>query len=87
MFDWDKDKNQKLLKERNISFEVIVSNIAEGNVVAMTPGKGKFSHQRQFIVAVNQYAYIVPFVEQGDIIFLKTIIPSRKMTMRYLSGE
>lgn len=64
-----------------------MTNIEEGNVVAVIRGKGKFSHQQQFIVAVNKYIHIVPFIEDGDRIFMKTIIPSRKMTKLFLSGE
>ena len=86
-FQWDKDKNTWLRRERGVSFEAVVSSIEEGNVVAMAPGKGKFSHQNQFIVAINDYIYIVPFVEDEEKIFLKTIIPSRKMTKRCLRGD
>ncbi len=85
-FEWDDAKNRKLLEERGISFEAIVSYIEEGSVVAVVPGRGKFSHQKQFLVAVNNYIYIVPCVEEEKRIFLKTIIPSRKMTKRYLAG-
>jgi len=36
---------------------------------------------------VEGYACLVPFVEDDDIVFLKTIIPSRKMTKLYLGGD
>lgn len=85
IFQWDKEKNKKLIKERHISFEVIVAHIEEGSVVATVEGKGKFQHQKQLIVVVGNYLYIVPYVEDSEKIFLKTIIPSRKMTKRYLS--
>ena len=55
--------------------------------MAIVPGRGKFGHQKQFLVEANDYIYIVPFVEEDNRIFLKTIIPSRKMTKRYLSKE
>lgn len=84
-YQWDKEKNQKLIRERHISFEVIVTHIEGGNLVARVEGKGKFQHQKQWIVAVNNYLYIVPYVEDEEKVFLKTIIPSRKMTKRYLS--
>lgn len=35
---------------------------------------------------VEGYAYLIPFVESEDEIFLKTIIPSRKATKLYI-GE
>ena len=85
-FDWDEEKNQKLIKERGISFETIVSYIEGGDIIAIVSGKHKFSHQSQYLVAVNNYVYIVTFVEEKDHVFLKTIIPSRKMTKRHLLG-
>jgi len=86
IFEWSAEKNQKLIKERGISFEVIVSHIEAGDVLAIAVGKEKYRHQKQFVVAVNKYIYIVPFVAESERIFLKTIIPSRKMTKRYLLG-
>ena len=85
-FEWDREKNQKLFRERGISFDAIVACIEAGNVVAVAPGRGKFKHQKQIIVAMNQYMYIVPFVEEKERIFLKTIIPSRTLTKKYLAG-
>lgn len=82
-FEWDETKNQKLIRERGISFEAIVSYIEAGAVVA---GFGRLSRQKQFLVAANNYIHVVPFVEEERRMFLKTIIPSRKMTKRYLSG-
>jgi len=43
--------------------------------------------QKMFIVEINNYAYLVPFVENEKEIFLKTIIPSRKATKEYLKGK
>ena len=85
-FDWNQDKNRKLIKERGVSFEAIVANVEEGNLIAVIPGRGKFKHQKQLIVLVNQYIYVVPCVEDENKIFLKTIIPSRKMTKWFLLG-
>ena len=86
VFDWDNKKNQKLIRDRKISFEAIVSLIESGNIVSIVTGKGKYSHQKQFIVEMNGYIYVVPFVEDEDKIFLKTIIPSRKLTKKFLFG-
>ena len=85
-FDWDNEKNKKLIKERDISFEAIVSLIESGNVIAIIAGEGKHARQRQFIVEMNRYIYVVPFVEDDEKVFLKTIIPSRKLTKKFLSG-
>jgi len=85
-FDWDNEKNKKLIKERKISFEAIVSLIESGNIISTVTGKGKYTHQKQFIVEMNRYIYVVPFVENDQRVFLKTIIPSRKLTRKFLSG-
>ena len=84
-FEWNKDKNRLLIKERNISFEAIVAHIQAGDLLAIIPGQGKFKHQKQFIVAVNYYVYVIPYVEDENKVFLKTIIPSRKLTKQYLT--
>ena len=86
IFAWDEEKNQKLFKEGGVSFQAIVSGIEQGMIIATVAGKGKFIHQKQYLVVINDYVYIVPFVEEEQRIFLKTIIPSRKMTKRYLFG-
>ncbi len=83
-FEWDKEKNQKLKAERKISFEQVVSLIENENVIAIAHGRGRYAHQKQFIVELNGYAYVVPFVESVEFVFLKTIIPSRKLTKKYL---
>ena len=86
-FDWDEDKNEWLKRERNISFEIIISLIAMGNLLDIVehPNKEKYKDQKIFIVEYDNYAYLVPFVEDNEKIFLKTIIPSRKATQKYLS--
>lgn len=86
-FRWSHDKNDQLKAERAISFEEIVLAIeADGllDVVRHT-NLGRYPKQRMFVVSIEQYAYLVPFVEEADYYFLKTIIPSRKATRDYLS--
>jgi len=87
-FDWSLQKNEKLKAERGISFEDVIFGIQHDGLLDILehPKKNKFPNQKIFIVNVNDYAFLVPFVEDEDIIFLKTIIPSRKMTKKYL-GE
>ena len=52
------------------------------------PDQSKYPRQRVLVVAHDSYAYLVPFVEEDDYFFLKTIIPSRKATRDYLNlGE
>lgn len=88
-FDWILKKNERLKAEREISFEDVIFSIQHGGLLDILehPQKNKFPDQRVFIVNVNDYAFIVPFVEDEDIIFFKTIIPSRKMTKKYLGAK
>ena len=48
------------------------------------PNDKKYPNQNVFVVNIDGYAYLVPYVETEEIIFLKTIIPSRKATKQYL---
>ncbi|OWY64260.1 toxin [cyanobacterium TDX16] len=86
---WNTAKNALLQAERGISFEVIEWAIAHGGLVARIPHPNQVKYQRQevFVVLVESYVYLVPFIEEEDYIFLKTIIPSRKATKKYLTEK
>jgi uncharacterized DUF497 family protein len=88
-FAWDAEKNERLRAERGISFEEIVFHIGRGDILDILehPNQARYGGQRILVVDVDGYAYLVPFVETGDEILLKTIIPSRKATKRYLRRE
>ena len=83
---WNEEKNQRLKSERGVSFEEIIVHIAIGDVLDIVEHSNpeKYKGQRIFIVKMRDYAWLVPFVESEDEIFLKTIIPSRKATRKYL---
>ena len=87
IYNWNADKNQMLVHERGISFERIVFEISMGNEVAvvMHPNQDKYPGQMISVVEVDDYVYLVPFVETESEIFLKTIIPSRKATRQFRS--
>ena len=51
------------------------------------PNPQRYAGQRIFVVQRDDYVYLVPFVEDERLIFLKTIIPSRKATKQYLGEE
>ena len=80
MFKWNIEKNRILVKTRQISFEEVVQAIADGYGVSDVPhwNQKEYPHQRVITVIINNYAYIVPYVMDGENYFLKTIIPSRK---------
>lgn len=85
-FDWDEAKNQKLKEERDVSFEEVVDAIDNKQLLDITdhPNKKKYVNQKMFVVEIDNYAYLVPFVEDENKIFLKTIFPSRKATKKYI---
>ena len=88
-FSWDDEKNELLKEERQISFEDIVFYIEQGFLLDVLehPNPEKYQGQRIFVGQIDEYAYLVPFVEDEREIFLKTIIPSRKATRKYLKGN
>jgi uncharacterized DUF497 family protein len=88
-FSWNEEKNELLLAERDISFEDIVLYIEKGFLLDVLehPNPEKYPGQNIFVVQVEEYVYLVPFVEDEKEIFLKTIIPSRKATRKYLKGD
>lgn len=87
--DWNDKKNEELRLGRGVSFEEVVYHINHDGLLDTMehPNQKRYANQRIFIVEIEDYAYLVPFVEDDELIFLKTIIPSRKMTKRYLRGN
>lgn len=85
-FDWDEEKNKKLKEERGIGFEDIVTAIDEGNLLDVLKHHNPKKHPNQqiYVVKIEDYVYLVPFVKEPEKHFLKTIYPSRKMTKKYL---
>ena len=89
LFDWNDEKNEWLKRERGLTFEDVIFHLTRDGLLDTIehPNQKQYPGQRLFIVNVDGYACVVPFVEDDDVIFLKTIIPSRKMTKRYLGGD
>jgi uncharacterized DUF497 family protein len=88
-FDWNEEKNSWLKQTRGITFEEVVYHLSHGGLLDTIehPRKNKYPGQRIFIINIEGYACVVPFIEDDEVIFLKTIIPSRKMTKLYLGGD
>lgn len=84
--NWNTEKNIRLKAERDVSFEEILSAVANGGLLDVLehPNKTQYPDQRLWVVRLRGYVYLVPFVETKQEIFLKTIIPSRKATKQYL---
>jgi uncharacterized DUF497 family protein len=89
-FRWNPEKNEALKADRDVSFESMVVAIESGGLLDILthPNQAKYPRQRILVVASDNYVFLVPYVEEEDYFFLKTIIPSRKATRDYLNqGE
>ena len=85
----DNEKNKWLKKNRKISFEQVVVLMEREEVLEIMehPNQYKYPGQKVAVVRISDYAYLVPYVQESEAIFLKTIIPSRKATSKYVRVE
>ena len=89
IFHWDKEKNEQLKENRGVCFEQVVILMERGDVLDIVehPNQEKFPGQKIAMVRIDDYVYLVPYVEDHEEIFLKTIIPSRKATNKYVRAR
>lgn len=82
---WNEEKNQLLQLQRNISFEQVLEKIEKDEIIDryVHPNIEKYPNQQIFVIEMGEYIWYVPFVETEDEIFLKSIIPSRKLNTAY----
>ncbi len=87
-YDWNDEKNELLKRLRGVSFEQVVLAIVSGDLIDRVkhPNPEKYPNQRVFLVKIEDYIYSVPYVEDDEKMFLKTIIPNSKATKKYLGG-
>jgi uncharacterized DUF497 family protein len=87
--NWNPDKNRQLIEERGISFEDVVFYLQQGALLddLEHPNDDKYPNQRIFVLSIDGYVHLVPYIEDQNEIFLKTVIPSRKATKQYLGEE
>ena len=85
---WNAEKNALLMAERGISFEDVVFHLMAGDILDTVdhPNQERYPGQQIHVIAIEEYVYLVSFMESDEEVFLKTIIPSRKATKSYL-GE
>lgn len=88
-FDWDQNKNNLIKATREVSFEDARMAFLNNKVLDdfPNPNQKKYPRQRMSILEIDDYAYLVPYVENENVIFLKTIIPNGKATRKYLRKE
>lgn len=89
IFRWDNGKNEWLKKNRGVSFEQVVILMERGDVLETIehPNQEKYPNQKIAILNIDDYAYLIPYVQESEEIFLKTIIPSRKATNKYVRSQ
>lgn len=86
---WDPAKNELLKTQRGISFEEVVFHIQAGDILETYdhPNQERYPGQRVHVIGIEEYVYLVPYVESEEHVFLKTIIPSRKATKKHRGKE
>ena len=86
---FDPEKNALLKKHRKVSFEKVIEMLrGQGPLdIVDHPNSTRYPHQKMYVVQIDQYAYLVPFVQTLNDVFLKTIFPSRKANKQYLMNN
>ena len=89
VFRWDNEKNEMLRKNRGVCFEQVVVLMERGDVLDTIehPNQDRYPGQKIAIIRIDDYAYLVPYLEKSEELFLKTIIPSRKATNKYVRAK
>lgn len=82
---WNPGKNERLKKECGVCFEDVVFHMQAGDILDTFdhPNQERYAAQQVHVIAIEDYIYLVPFIESEEEVFLKTIIPSRKATKKY----
>ena len=90
-FDYSEEKNQILKQTRGIGFDDIIQAIESGKLIddRKNPNQKKYPGQRLFIVKIDTYVYIVPYIIDKErlLFFLKTLYPSRKLNKEYAKKQ
>ena len=89
VFRWDNEKNEWLKNNRGVSFEQVVILMEREDVLETIehPNQKKYPGQKIAILKIEDYAYLVPYVQESEEIFLKNVIPSRKATSKYVRAQ
>lgn len=88
LISWKNEKNIWLKENRGICFEDILYYLEHEYLIddLSHPNPGKYQNQRLMVFNIKDYIYLIPYIETDEEIFLKTIIPSRKATKKYLEN-
>ena len=86
--EYNEGKNLLLKEIRGVCFEDVIKAIEKGKILDNLKHKNKkrYPNQKILVVKIGNYAYAIPYVidKRKEVIFLKTIYPSRLLTKKYL---
>jgi hypothetical protein len=82
---WSPDKNEWLKTNRKLSFESVVLALEAQDLLDIIdhPNTIKYPDQKIYVILLNDYVHLVPFIEDESTVFLKTIIPNRQANAQY----
>lgn len=85
MYRWDEDKNSILKSTRGYSFNDVLEAMHQDGILDnyKHPNEEKYPNQYIYVISLDGYIHYIPYVIDGDDIFLKNIIPSRKLNKLY----
>ena len=82
-------KRIKNSRQRGVCFDDVINAVNDGKILEIIPhhNKGEYPNQKILIIEICEYVYLVPYLEEDDLLILKTVFPSRKFTKLYLGGK
>lgn len=82
LINYNHDKSELLKTIRGVSFKEVAEMVIKGDIFEVVNNPG-YPNQMAFILKINGYFWVCPFVENDVEIFLKTLYPSRKANKLY----
>ncbi len=85
MYNWNEQKNDMLLSQRGVCFQDVIEQIGKNGLIDNYPHPNiqRYPNQYIYVISIRDYIHYVPYIKDGDDIFLKNIIPSRKLNKKY----
>ena len=89
VIDWNQEKNEELKIDRGLCFEDVEVLIMAEEILADLPhpNQKKYPKQRVLYLLIDNYVCVVPYVQDNNTMFLKTIFRSRKANKYLLKNE
>jgi hypothetical protein len=77
--NWNTEKSVALKSSRSICFEDVVFFIERGDILDdhLHPNQKDYPEEQIMVINITNYPYLIPYVENDEELFLKTILPSR----------